>query len=145
MEDETGDTAQGVRERAPQGFSESLLVNCRPQPAIPAVFAFALLVALPLLSVVPGEPVAGWVAGAVVVGLVLSCALAVAAGHCSLVPQLAWLLLAAWALSLPGAALMPGWVLAFLYLGLAVAAAMVGYQLWRIRTRRFVPTVREPE
>lgn len=136
-------------DRPPANLRERLLAHCRPQPAIPAVIVFFLGVLLPVLSqdpqtgAAPGDAADLWLNLLVTGGIVASCALAVAAGFCSVFPQAAWFALAVWCLSLPGAALFPAYVRGLLYLGMAVAAGMLVCQAWRVRTGRFVPTIRE--
>ncbi|MEZ5565947.1 MAG: hypothetical protein R3F24_10705 [Gammaproteobacteria bacterium] len=139
--------------RAPANLLETVTANFRPQPAIPALLLLLLCglyfrmatapVIIPVVdpasgSAAPGLSVFG--AWGITVGLLISCALAVAAGFCSLFPMFAWIALS---LLLFGtrASMLPthGWLA--LYTGIVVAAAMVAVQLWRIRTGRFVPTI----
>jgi len=129
-----------VTDRPPQTTAENITANCRPQPAIPAVLAIFLLVLMPALSASNG--LSDWHLWLVPVGLVLSCGLAIAAGFCSLAPHVIWVVLALWANTLLLRAGFPGFYTGLLYLGIAITAIMFIVQLWRIRTRRFVPTIR---
>jgi len=129
-----------VTDRPPQTTAEHITANCRPQPAIPAVLAIFLLVLLPALSASGG--ISDWHLWLVPVGLVVSCGLAIAAGFCSLAPHAIWAVLALWANTLLPRAGFPGIHTGLLYLCLAVTAVMFVVQLWRIKTRRFVPTIR---
>ncbi len=130
--------------REPQSLTEHITANIRPQPAIPAVAVMFLLVLLPALSA-QGSDGSDWQFWLVPAGLLASAGLAIAAGFCSLAPHIIWVLLGAWSSNLLARAAFPGWVFAVLYLCLCVTAAMFFVQLWRIRTRRFVPTIRERE
>ena len=126
--------------RSPATATEHLIANIRPQPAIPAVLAMLLMVLLPAMSAQSGiSDLHLWLVPA---GLLISCGLAVAAGFCSLAPHVIWAFLAFWANTLLVRAGFPAWHTGLLYLMLAVAAVMFIVQLWRIRTRRFVPTIR---
>lgn len=133
-------------DRPPANRWESLWANCRPQPAIPAAFVMFLFVLLPVLmqsekpDAASGE---GWLGLLVAAGIVGSCALAVAAGYCSVFPQVAWFGLAWWCLELLGTAAMPVYIPVLLVTGMAVVTFIFGYQLWRVRTNRFTPTIRE--
>ena len=107
---------------------------------------FVLFVLLPLLSTGPqgGSAESGpWLTLAMAAGIIGSCALAVAAGFCSVFPQAVWFALSTWCLQLPGTSTAPGYVRVLLLLGLVVVTGMAAYQLWRIYTGRFSPTVRE--
>jgi hypothetical protein len=129
------------RGREPRGLREQVIANCRPRPAIPAVAALFLTVLLPAMSAVTAPDGAlSWQLWMIPAGVVLSCALAIAAGFCSLAPQAIWLVGAAWALGLIERAGLPAWHAAIVYLGMAAAVAMIGFQIWRVRTRRFVAT-----
>lgn len=138
--------------RPPANLFESFAANCRPQPAIPALLVLLLcglyffMATAPTL--VPGAGavtpalslVAAW---GITLGVLVSCALAVAAGFCSLFPMLAWIGLS---LLLFGSrmALLPWHTRAALLAGIAAAALMVAVQIWRVRTGRFVPTIDDP-
>lgn len=127
-------------ERPPRSLIEHLAGNCRPWPALPA----GLVLAISLMPVLRADGIgdtSAWLAIAVAGGLTLSCALAIAAGFCSLVPQAVWLAGAFWALSLLRQGLLPSWYEWVLYPGLVAVLAMIGIQIWRIITGRFVPTV----
>lgn len=135
----------GPPAHAPETLSETLLANFRPQPAIPALIVLVITILVPALSFVPGT-VAGD-GGSVFlllipVGIVVSCGLAVAAGFCSLFPQLAWIMLATWALKFTQSGPLPGYNRMVLLAGIVVAATMVVVQIWRVRTGRFQPMIR---
>jgi hypothetical protein len=124
---------------------ESLVANCRPQPAIPALLV--LLLTLMFAGSLGGGPAADggptFATLAVIAGVLASCGLAVAAGFCSLFPPLAWIVVA-----LAGAGIiarMPGatYGRAALVVGVIAAVVMTLVQLWRVRTGRFVPTIEE--
>lgn len=130
--------------RPPHTLGEHVTANCRPQPAIPAVIVMLPAALLPLLMLgAPGNAAAGWLLWLIGAAFLGSAALAIAAGFCSLAPQLIWLMLALWARSLIERAGAPDILLYTLYLCAAAVIAMIGVQLWRIATRRFVPTVRD--
>ena len=76
-------------------------------------------------------------------GIVVSCGLAVAAGFCSLFPQIAWLALALVSLPALERAQVPGYVSLLMVAGMLAAVVMLFVQLWRVRTARFVPTIRD--
>lgn len=124
--------------RPPRGWREKLTANTRPQPAIPAALVFMLTLSAGLFGGVDG-----WAVWLVPLGLLASCGLAVAAGFCSLFPPLLWLLLAVWALSLVGRGTLPPSAAYAVYIGAGVSVTMLVVQLWRIRTKRFVPTITE--
>ncbi len=133
--------------RPPQTPLETFTAHCRPQPAIPAVMTMLMLVVFPAMTAVStvaqgGDP-AGWMQWLIPLGIVTSSGLAVAAGFCSLFPHASWLLLAGWALSLLRRAGVDEWQVLLLYAGVAAVIGMAGVQLWRIRTRRFVPTIED--
>ena len=136
----------GARERAPAGLVEHVLANFRPQPAIPAVLVFMLSVMIPVLSQAPGgatgsDSVFMWL---VPLGIVASCGLAIAAGFCSLFPQLIWIAAAVWAMKFTDHGPLPGYNRYVLMVGIVAAAVMLVVQVWRVLTGRFVPTIREP-
>ena len=136
------DLAEEMTGREPHGWFEHVVANCRPQPAIPAVLVFFLLVLLPMMSASPVvDDLSTWRLWLIPAGVVVSCGLAIAAGFCSLAPPIIWIVFAAWGLSLAGRAGLPVFHTTVFYLGMAVAAVMILIQIWRIRTRRFVPTV----
>ena len=136
--------------RPPEGLRETLLANSRPQPAIPAVALLLLAIAIPVMSLAPGETPnhenASLVWLLVPLAILASCGLAVAAGFCSVFPQLAWILIATWALKFTqiGGPL-PGYNRYFLLVGMLACGLMFIYQVHRVRTGRFVPTVLDPE
>ncbi len=129
--------------REPQTAVEHVTANVRPQPAIPAVMVMFLFVFLPALSAQAG--ISDWQLWLVPAGVVASAGLAVAAGFCSLAPHVIWCLLAAWSNNVLARAEFPVWIHAVVYLCLTITAVMFFVQLWRIRTRRFVPTIRDPD
>ena len=138
MNDPTGPGNGGQRQT---NWFETALAHCRPQPAIPALLAMFVFVLLPAVS---GVPEAGaWKAWLMHAGVVVSCALAVAAGFCSLAPHALWAILAVWAVSLLAGNLPTLSIL--LYSGLLTVAVMAAVQAWRIITRRFVPTIRDSD
>lgn len=131
--------------RTPETVGEKLLANFRPQPAIPALIVLIVSILVPAMTFVPGT--AADDGGSlflllIPVGIVVSCGLAVAAGFCSLFPQLAWIALAAWALKFTQSGPLPGYNRMVLLAGIVAAAAMVVVQIWRVRTGRFQPTIR---
>lgn len=130
--------------RAPENFGETLIANFRPQPAIPALLVLLLTIVLPVLSQEPGAQVTGgsWLTLLIPVGIVASCALAIAAGFCSLFPQAAWILIAAWAMKFTNAGPLPGYNRYVLLAGMLAAGAMFVAQVWRVRTGKFTPTIR---
>jgi hypothetical protein len=116
-----------------------LLAHCRPQPAIPALLLLmvTLLVALPAAgATTPGAAIA-W---GVPLGLLVSAALALAAGFCSFFPPVAWLAIA-WLAAGSLRAIAAPWIEPALWFGSAIAAAALALQAWRVATRRFVPTI----
>ena len=133
---EQSDRADPAATRAPQGLVETALANCRPQPAIPAVLVLLLTGMFALLA--GGS---GLVSLLVPLGIVASCGLAIAAGFCSLFPQLAWIALAFWVMGSIERAGLPVFNRYLLLAGMLAAAVMLGVQAWRIATRRFVPTI----
>ena len=132
-------TAQDRTERPPATVAETVLANCRPQPAIPAVLVMIVFVLMPTLG---ASADSSWRALVIAAGTIVSCGLAIAAGFCSLFPPLAWIVLALWCSSLPAFASLPGYNPALLAAAGVCAAAMLGTQIWRIRTGRFIPTIR---
>lgn len=142
----TNDQTERQIGREPRGWVEHVVANSRPQPAIPAVLAFFLLVLIPLMpAAAPGAALSTWQLWLIPIGSVVSCGLAIAAGLCSLAPPLIWIVFAGWALSLIQRADVPGIHSAILYAGIAAAVCTLFIQLWRIRTRGFVPTVVDAE
>lgn len=127
--------------REPQSVVEHIAAHIRPRPAIPAVLVMFAAVLMPALSAQEG--LADWHLWLVSTGLLGSAGLAIAAGFCSLAPHVIWTLLAFWAGTLLRQAGFPSLQLGLLYLLVAATAAMFAVQLWRIKTRRFVPTLRE--
>ena len=131
--------------RAPQTLREKLLANFKPQPAIPALIVLVISILVPTMTHDPG--VASGAGGSIFlylipVGIVASCALAVAAGFCSLFPQLAWIAMAAWAIKFTRDGPLPAYNRWVLLAGIVAAAAMVVVQIWRVRTGKFKPTIR---
>ncbi len=134
----------GSRERAPVGLVEKLLVNFRPQPAIPAVLVFMLSVVIPILSLSPQSDAGNtsifmWL---VPLGILASCGLAIAAGFCSFFPQTIWIVAAVWALRFTDNGPLPAYNRYVLIAGIIAAAIMIVVQAWRVYTGRFVPTIR---
>ena len=127
--------------RLPANAWESLSANFRPQPAIPSALVFFFLVLLPIMGQVAGNLSAGR-AILVAIGIACSSGLAVAAGFCSLFPQLLWLLLASWLVSDARFAMLPLFDQVLLIAGFLATSTMFVVQIWRIRTGRFVPTIR---
>lgn len=127
--------------RVPETFAEMLIANMRPQPAIPAVFVFAISVFIPFFvyDSAAGGSVFQWL---IPIGILISCGLAVAAGFCSLFPQIVWIALAVWAMKFTLAGPLPGYNRTVLAVGIAVAGAMIVFQIWRVATGRFRPTIR---
>lgn len=139
--------------RPPSTLVEIITANCRPQPAIPALLVLLLSALFQMMAGAPApDAVASGAAAAagpsalaawgITLGLLASCGLAVAAGFCSFFPMVAWIALG---LFLFGTrmAVLPWHTRAALYLGIAVAALMILVQLWRVRTKRFVPTIED--
>ncbi|MEE4185288.1 MAG: hypothetical protein V2J12_05945 [Gammaproteobacteria bacterium] len=126
--------------RPAQAGLEAVLANCRPQPALPAVLVFMLTLLLAMSAARnTGDP--NWMAWLVPLGVLASAGLAVGAGFCSLFPQTAWLLLAVWGLPALTGGGPPAVTVYVVYLGMAAVVIMFAVQLWRIATRRFVPTI----
>ncbi len=130
--------------RAPEGMVETLIANFRPQPAIPAVFVLFLTV---LIAVFTFDPDAerGILILLAPVGILASCGLAIAAGFCSLFPHAIWILIAAWALKFTNTGPLPPYNRYVLFAGMFACAVMFVAQIWRVRTGRFVPTIRIDE
>jgi 4-amino-4-deoxy-L-arabinose transferase-like glycosyltransferase len=82
-----------------------------------------------------------WAVWLIPAGIVFSVGLAIGAGFCSFFPQLAWCVLAAWALSLVERGGFPEWHSYLLYIGMGLCIAMLGLQFYRVRTGAFVPTL----
>jgi len=126
--------------RPPRTTLEIVTANSRPQPAIPAVLVLMICGLFAGAAVQAGG--GSFVAWALTAGLLASAGLAIAAGFCSVFPTLAWIGLA-WLLlgsSAPELALHTRLALGF---GTFASAAMTLFQIWRVRTRRFVPTITE--
>ena len=126
--------------RPPGSALERALANCRPQPAIPAVIVFIFFVVIPsaAFSAAGGT---GWPYWVMAGGIAASCGLAIAAGFCSLFPQTAWIVLAAWFWNRAAELPLPAPHRILLIAGFVAAGAMIVVQLWRIGTGTFVPTV----
>ena len=124
--------------------TDVVLAHFRWQPAIPSVLAFFVLVQVPtLLGAAPNacdNALWFWLP---IAGIVISCGLAVAAGFCSLFPQAAWLLLAMWMLNFVNRGLLAEANRYVIYAGIGIALAAFALQLWRVLTKRFVPTYTE--
>ncbi len=134
--------------RPPQGWLETITANCRPQPAIPAVLVLLLSIMAPMFSLdpntTPDHSNASWVWLLVPAGILASCGLAIAAGFCSLFPQGIWIVLATWALKFTQAGgPLPAYNAYFFWAGIAACALMLGWQIHRVRSGQFIPTIRE--
>ena len=127
--------------RAPRNLLETVLANCRPQPAIPAVLVFLLTIMLTLMLREPGVE-AGLMAFLIPIGILVSCSLAVAAGFCSFFPPAVWILLAGWSLGYVESGVLPAYNRYVIFAGALGAVVMLLAQLWRVSTGRFVPTLR---
>jgi hypothetical protein len=131
--------------RIPETFGEKLLANFKPQPALPALIVLIISILVPAMSYDPN--VINGDSGSIFLllipfGIVVSCGLAVAAGFCSLFPQLAWIALATWALKFTQGGPLPAYNRWVLLVGIVAAAAMVVMQIWRVKTGKFQPTIR---
>jgi hypothetical protein len=124
--------------RPPRTTLETLTANSRPQPAIPAVLVLMLCGLFAGAAVKAGS--GSFAAWGLTAGLLASCGLAVAAGFCSVFPTLAWIGLA-WLLFGGRATDLALHTLVALGTGTLAAAAMTLFQVWRVRTGRFVPTI----
>jgi hypothetical protein len=140
---ETDPEQQDFIDRAPVTLWETLHTNCRPQPAIPSVLIFLLFVLLPIFSNSSQGDGANWLWLLVAAGIVGSCGLAVAAGFCSVFPQMIWIVIAGWCLTLPDSAALPLFNRILLVIGILLASAMLAHQIRRVRTGKFIPTIRE--
>ena len=119
---------------------ESLLANCRPQPAIPAVLVLLLTLMLAMTST--GTAGAGLlVTWGIPLGILVSCGLAVASGFCSFFPPLVWIALAWFGLGIIGRTPAATAGSVTVYGGTLIALAMLVLQAWRVRTGRFTPTI----
>jgi hypothetical protein len=127
--------------RSPAGLLESLIANCRPQPAIPALLVLMLTL---MFAVTRGAAPAGgadWTTWVTVAGLLASCGLAIAAGFCSLFPPLSWIVVAWLGLDVIGRVPGAAYTRATFVAGVVAAVLMIALQTWRVRTGRFVPTI----
>jgi hypothetical protein len=141
-------TVGQASDRLPRNLREKLLANLRPQPAIPAVFVFFLAVLLPVMSQASQPPDTGtstWLIFLVAAGILGSCGLAIAAGFCSLFPQIAWFVLAGWCFRFAGTGALPVYNQVVLSIGIVAVVCMFVVQLWRVRTGKFVATLRADE
>ncbi|MDH3582026.1 MAG: hypothetical protein OEM91_15555 [Hyphomicrobiales bacterium] len=134
----------GDATRPPADWQEALIANFRPQPAIPAALICMLAFSFAVLTQEPQVAADGFGAKAILItlGIVASCGLAIAAGFCSLFPQLIWFLLALWGLRLTAAGALAAYNFYVLLVGMCAVVAMFLVQLWRVRTGRFVPSIR---
>ena len=130
--------------RPPANWQETLLANFRPQPAIPAVLVIMLAFSFAAMTRDPQTSAAGFSLSALLITLaiVASCGLAIAAGFCSLFPQLIWFLLALWGLRLTAAGTLADYNVYVLWLGMFAVVIMFFAQAWRVKTGRFVPSIR---
>lgn len=126
--------------RPPQTLAETIVANCRPQPAIPALLVLVVTL-LYARSVAGADDASAWSVAIVMGGVAVSCGLAIAAGFCSLFPPLAWIAVACLGLGAFGSASWSGLARATVFVGVFAAALMACAQVWRVRTGRFVPTV----
>ncbi len=124
--------------RTPPSFVARLAAHCRPQPAIPALLVQLLTLLFAGSSMVAAGGVAVW---GVAAGVIVSCALAVAAGFCSFFPPLAWLAVAWLTADMLAHGLPAPWATVLLLFGSACAVAGLALQGWRVRTGRFVVTL----
>jgi hypothetical protein len=129
--------------RPSQTLTEQVLANSRPQPAIPAVLVMLMMVLLPAMAARSG--ISEWQLWLIPAGVLASAGLAIAAGFCSLAPQLIWVVLSWWGLVLIGRTDLPGWCSAVIYFGILAVSAMFFIQIWRIVSGRFVPTINDPQ
>lgn len=134
--------ADGPATRAPRGLVESIVANCRPQPAIPGLLVLFLTV---LIAVFTYDPAVERSVLALLIpaGILVSCGLAIAAGFCSFFPTLAWILVGWWAMKFTVAGPLPAYNRYVLLAAMGAAAVMLIVQGWRVSTRRFVPTMRD--
>ncbi len=131
--------------RAPETLRETLLANFKPQPAIPALFVLLISVVVPVMSRVPGAAPGdegSMLLLLIPVGIVVSCALAIAAGFCSLFPQISWIAMATWALKFTQSGPLPSYNRLILLAGIVLVGVIIILQIWRVQTGRFQPTVR---
>jgi len=131
--------------RPPIGLVETLTANSRWQPAIPALLV--LFMTLSFILVSAGQPrapeaEAGIANLLVPLALAVSCGLAIAAGFCSVFPTLSWIVVAAWALQRAAVGGLPVYSRWVLLAGIIAAMLMTFFQIWRVATGRFIPTVR---
>ena len=140
------ETAEQGRVRPPVGLAESVVANCRPQPAIPTLLVLLITLTIATLSAGP-PPIAGAEPGPfsllIPLGLLISCGLAEAAGFCSFAPPLGWIVVAAWGLRFTHNGVLPAYNRYVLLLGMGIAITMMAVQAWRVATGRFQPTVRD--
>ncbi len=138
------ETAEPGGVRPPVGLAETLVANCRPQPAIPALLVLFITLTMATLSADP-SPMAGAEAGPlsllIPLGLLISCGLAVAAGFCSFAPPAGWIVVAAWGLRFTQNGVLPAYNRYVLLAGMGIAIAMMAVQCWRVKTGRFQPTI----
>jgi hypothetical protein len=132
--------AESDDRQIPQSLQARLIANCRPQPAIPAVLTFFGLVLIPTMVQAPSGETA-WGPVLIVIGILVSAALAIAAGFCSVFPQMVWLVLTTWFLATTAGGHLSAPVQGLVVLGMVAVSIMLAVQIWRILTGRFVPTV----
>jgi len=124
---------------------EYLLANFRWQPAIPAIVVLVITIMAGLMTHDPGtspDSISLWTL-LIPVGILASCGLAIASGFCSLFPQLAWIMVAAWAFKFTAAGPLPAYNRYVLLIGVFACVAMFVVQVWRVRSGRFTPTFRD--
>ncbi len=141
--DQTSEPAGDVT-RPPANWQETLLANFRPQPAIPAVLVIMLAFSFAVMTQGPQPSAAGFSISALLItlGILASAGLAIAAGFCSLFPQLSWVLLALWGLRLTAVGTLADYNYYVLLFGMFAVALMFFVQVWRVKTGRFVPSIR---
>jgi len=142
------DTHTESPSRPPKNIFEAVMANLRPQPAIPGLLVLFLTVAIPVLSQGPVQgPLteSSWLTLLVPVGILSSCALAIAAGCCSFFPQISWIAVALWAIEFTGNGVLPAYNRWVLIAGMFAAVVSIGVQFWRVVTGRFIPTIRLEE
>jgi hypothetical protein len=138
--DDRGDFAESGT-RAPESLAETIVANLRPQPAIPALLVLLLTVMFAVFTYEPNGSRSLLILLAPA-GILASCGLAIAAGFCSLFPQAAWILVAAWALKFASSGPLPAYNRYVIFAGMCACGVMMFVQVWRVRTGRFAPTVR---
>lgn len=119
----------------------TLAAHFRPQPAIPAVVVMliTLMSASRAAGAVEASAVVTW---GIPLGVLVSCGLAIASGFCSFFPHLIWMALAGFGLGLIAQTPASTWGTVAVYAGLVATLGGLLLQVWRVRTGRFIPTIR---